>query len=202
MKTAALILVTAVIAVCAVLLVFFEKRKTSVHGLVLMAVMTAMSVAGRLIFAPFPGFKPVTAIVVLTGMYLGCEAGFFCGTLTALVSNFYFGQGPWTPFQMLVWGLIGVLAGLWSGQLRRDKLVLMIYAVASGIAFSLIMDIYTTVWTVGGWSWSFYLIAIGSAAPYTMIYAVSNVVFLLALAKPVGRKVERVVKKYGVGEER
>lgn len=196
MKTIAFILVTAVTAVCFLLFIIYEKKKTGVHSLVLMAVMTAMSVAGRIIFAPFPGFKPVTAIIVLAGMYLGSEAGFFCGALTALVSNFYFGQGPWTPFQMLVWGLIGILAGTLSAPLKRDRLILMIYGVAAGVLFSLIMDIYTTVWTVGGWSWSFYFIAIASAAPYTVIYAVSNVVFLLALAKPLGKKLERVVEKY------
>lgn len=196
MKTIAFILVTAVTAVCFLLFIIYEKKKTGVHSLVLMAVMTAMSVAGRIIFAPFPGFKPVTAIIVLAGMYLGSEAGFFCGALTALVSNFYFGQGPWTPFQMLVWGLIGILAGTLSAPLKRDRLILMIYGVAAGVLFSLIMDIYTTVWTVGGWSWSFYFISIASAAPYTVIYAVSNVVFLLALAKPLGKKLERVVRKY------
>lgn len=196
MKTIAFILVTAVTAVCFLLFIIYEKKKTGVHSLVLMAVMTAMSVAGRIIFAPFPGFKPVTAIIVLAGMYLGSQAGFFCGALTALVSNFYFGQGPWTPFQMLVWGLIGILAGALSAPLKRDRLILMIYGVAAGVLFSLIMDIYTTVWTVGGWSWSFYFIAVASAAPYTVIYAVSNVVFLLALAKPLGKKLERVVTKY------
>lgn len=197
MKTIAFVLVTAVTAVCFLLFIIYEKKKTSVHRLVLMAVMTAMSVAGRIVFAPFPGFKPVTAVIVLAGMYLGSEAGFFCGALTALVSNFYFGQGPWTPFQMLVWGLIGILAGAFSAPLKRDRLILMIYGVAAGVLFSLIMDIYTTVWTVGAWSWSFYFIAIGSAAPYTVIYAVSNVVFLLALSKPLGKKLERVAEKYG-----
>ncbi len=200
MKTIALILVTAATALCCMFFVIYEKKKTSVHRLVLMAVMAAMSVAGRIIFAPFPGFKPVTAIIVLAGMHLGCEAGFFCGALTALVSNFYFGQGPWTPFQMLVWGIIGIIAGALSAPLKRDKLVLMIYGIAAGILFSLIMDIYTTVWAVGGWSWAFYFTAVASAAPYTVIYAVSNVLFLLALSKPLGGKLERVVKKYAEGE--
>lgn len=199
MKTIALITVMAALAVCGALLVIFEKKKTEVRKLVLIAVMTAMSVAGRMIFAPFPGFKPVTAMIVLTGMYLGCDAGFFCGALTALVSNFYFGQGPWTPFQMLSWGAVGALAGVLSDPLRRDRLVLMIYAVAAGAIFSLFMDVYTTVWTIGAWSWRFYLVALGSSAPYTAIYAVSNVIFLLALSKPVGDKLGRVVSKYSIG---
>lgn len=196
MRTTAFVMAAAAVAVCGVLLVIYERKKTSVYGLVLTAVLTAMSVAGRLIFAPFPGFKPVTAIVVLTGMYLGCQSGFFCGALTALVSNFYFGQGPWTPFQMLIWGVIGILAGALSDFLKRDRLALTVYGVAAGVLFSLVMDIYTTLWARGGWSWSFYLVAVGSAAPYTVVYAVSNVVFLLALSKPVGKKLERVMSRY------
>lgn len=201
MKTVAFVLVTVAITVCCLFFVIYEKKKTSAHRLVLTAIMTAMSVAGRIIFAPFPGFKPVTAIIVLAGMYLGCEAGFFCGALTALVSNFYFGQGPWTPFQMLVWGVIGILAGALSDSLKRDKLVLIICGIAAGVLFSLIMDIYTTVWATGGWSWAFYLTAVASAAPYTVIYAVSNVIFLLALSKPLGGKLERVVMKYAEGNK-
>ncbi len=199
MRTTAFVMAAAAVAVCGVLLVIYERKKTSVYGLVLTAVLTAMSVAGRLIFAPFPGFKPVTAIVVLTGMYLGCQSGFFCGALTALVSNFYFRQGPWTPFQMLIWGVIGILAGALSDFLKKDRLALTVYGVAAGVLFSLVMDIYTTLWARGGWSWSFYLVAVGSAAPYTVVYAVSNVVFLLALSKPVGKKLERVMSRYPEG---
>lgn len=88
----------------------------------LIAVMTAMSVAGRFVFAALPGFKPVTAVVVLCGMYLGADAGFICGALSALISNCYFGQGPWTPFQMLVWGIIGLVAGLSGKQLQKAGL--------------------------------------------------------------------------------
>lgn len=198
MKTTALIIVWFVILICAILLIIMEKKKIDVRKVVLIAVMTAMSVAGRFIFAPLPGFKPVTAIVVICGMYLGMDAGFYCGALTALISNFYFGQGPWTPFQMLAWGIIGALAGLMSKLLQSEKLALMAYAIAAGAVFSFLMDIYTVIWATGGWSWAYYGIAIASAVPYTVIYAVSNVVFLLVLAGPVGRKLDRIVKKYEI----
>ena len=75
----------------------FERKKTGTRRLILVAVMTALSVTGRFI----PLFKPVTALTILTAMYLGGEAGFLTGALSAVISNFYFGQGPWTPFQML-----------------------------------------------------------------------------------------------------
>lgn len=201
MKTMALIVVCAVIAACASGFVIMEHRKMDVRKIALIAVMTAMSVAGRFVFAALPGFKPVTAVVVLCGMYLGADAGFICGALSALISNCYFGQGPWTPFQMLVWGIIGLVAGLSGKQLQKSRIALMIYAIAAGIAFSFLMDIYTVIWAVGGWSWAYYAAAIVSAVPYTVIYAVSNVIFLAVLSQAVGKKLARVVNKYHIVED-
>lgn len=201
MKTMALIVVCVVIAACVAGFVIMEHRKMDVRKIALIAVMTAMSVAGRFVFAALPGFKPVTAVVVLCGMYLGADAGFICGALSALISNCYFGQGPWTPFQMLVWGIIGLVAGLSGKQLQKSRIALMIYAVAAGIAFSFLMDIYTVIWAVGGWSWAYYAAAIVSAVPYTVIYAVSNVIFLAVLSQAVGKKLARVVNKYHIVED-
>ena len=201
MKTMALIVVCVVIAACASGFVIMEHRKMDVRKIALIAVMTALSVAGRFVFAALPGFKPVTAVVVLCGMYLGADAGFICGALAALISNCYFGQGPWTPFQMLVWGIIGLVAGLSGKQLQKSRIALMIYAVAAGIAFSFLMDIYTVIWAVGGWSWAYYAAAIVSAVPYTVIYAVSNVIFLAVLSQAVGKKLARVVNKYHIVED-
>ena len=111
----------------------FERKVTGTRRMVLVAVMTAISVLGR--FIPF--FKPITALTVITAMYLGGEAGFLVGSLSALLSNFYFGQGPWTAFQMLAWGLIGYVAGLIAESLKRNRALLLAYGVLSGIAFHL-----------------------------------------------------------------
>lgn len=195
MKTTALIIAIVVIALCFVITIVIEKKDTDVRKLSLIAVMTAMSVAGRFIFAAFPGFKPVTAIVIITGMCLGIQAGFLCGSLTALVSNFYFGQGPWTPFQMLVWGIIGILAALFANVLTKNKLVLGAFGVLSGVIFSLLMDIYTVIWAYGGFSIAAYGLAVSSALYFTVEYAVSNVIFLLCLAGPVSRKLDRARRR-------
>ena len=84
---------------CLPFFVAFEKGRRTGRELVVIAVMSAISIVGRIIFAPIPGFKPVSAIVIITGMALGAEAGFITGSMTALASNVFFGQGPWTPFQ-------------------------------------------------------------------------------------------------------
>ena len=175
----------------------FERRKTGTRRMILVAVMTALSVVGRFVFMAIPGFKPITALVVITAMYLGGEAGFLTGALSALISNFYFGQGPWTPFQMLSWGLLGLLAGFLARPLKHSRILLSLYGVFAGVAYSFIMDVWTVLWYNGGFNAALYAAALGTALPYTIAYAVSNVIFLNLLARPFGEKLERVRIKYG-----
>lgn len=98
-------------------------KKPQARDLVPIAVMAALGVVGRTVFAviPLPNFKPVSAIVIMTGMVFGPETGFLTGALTGFVSNFIFGQGPWTPWQMFSWGMIGFAAGLleYAGFFRK-----------------------------------------------------------------------------------
>lgn len=176
----------------------FERHDSDTKKAVLIAVSVAVSVVGRIIFAPLPGFKPVTAVVVLVAMYFGKEAGFITGAMSAVISNFYFGQGPWTPFQMFGWGFVGLLAGALAEPLKKNRLCLMVYAVFSGVLYSCLMDVWTVLWADGYFNISRYLAAIVSAAYFTAVYAVSNVVFLLLLAKPTGKIFGRIKKKYGI----
>ena len=90
----------------------FEGRKPMARELVVIAVMVAIAVVGRAAFFMVPQFKPVVAIVIIAGAALGAESGFAVGALSGFVSNFIFGQGPWTPWQMFAFGIIGFLAGL------------------------------------------------------------------------------------------
>lgn len=179
-------------------LISFERKENSETKLVLVAVMTALSVVGRMIFAAIPGFKPVTALVVITAVYFGRQAGFVTGSLSALLSNFYFGQGAWTPFQMLSWGIIGWVAGVFAPKIKKSKVVLSVFGFFSGIAYSLMMDVWTTVWADGTFNLTRYFSLIVSALPYTAMYAVSNIIFLLLLEKPIGKKLERINDKYGL----
>lgn len=111
----------AAVLACVPFFLHFERKTGSTQTLILVAAMVALSVVGRILFTPLPGFKPVTALVVITGMYFGGEAGFMTGALSAVISNFWFGQGPWTPFQMVSWGLIGFIAGLLASPLRQQQ---------------------------------------------------------------------------------
>lgn len=108
-------------------LLVFDKKKPQARELVPIAVMAAIAVVGRTVFEiiPLPNFKPCSAIIIITAVAFGPEAGFLTGALTAFVSNFIFGQGPWTPWQMFTWGLVGFLAGIlqnagvFKGRSRR-----------------------------------------------------------------------------------
>lgn len=171
----------------------FEKKKTGSRRIVAVCVMVALSVVGRFI----PLVKPVAALTAITGMYLGGEAGFLCGALSALISNFYFGHGPWTPFQMLAWGLIGLFAGFFGKALIKHRAALYAYGAVAGVFFSLMMDVWTVLWT-GAFDTSLYVSAIIAAVPHTVIYAVSNVLFLMICAKPLGEKLARLKIRYGV----
>lgn len=179
----------------------FEHKTPGNFEIVLIAVMTALSVTGRVVFAMLPGFKPVTAITAITGIYFGPQAGFLTGALSALLSNIMFGQGPWTPFQMFAWGFMGFAGGILHKLLTEGKyrkIAMVCYGVFAGVGYSLIMDIWSVLSFDGTWSWPRYWGSVITAIPFTITYAVSNVVFLMLLVKPIGERLKRVKKKYGM----
>lgn len=180
----------------------FERRSIPAAEMVLVAVLVALAVAGRYLFGFLPGIKPVAAIVILAGMYLGAEDGFMVGAMTALFSNFIFGQGMWTPFQMLAWGVVGLLAGVLARSLKKHVWLLAVYGVFAGALFSVIMDVWTVLWlsqqSEQGFSLARFAAVALSSLPTMVTYMVSNVVFLLLLAYPVGRILTRAMQKYGL----
>lgn len=186
-----LVSLLAALLACTAFALSFERRELSSRYAVVAAVMTALTVSGRFIFAPLPGFSPAAAMVMLSGIYLSPEGGFLTGALSVLISNMYFGHGAWTPFQMLAWGLIGFTAGLFSSPLKKNRLLLLISGAAAGAVYSLVMDIWTVTWYSGSLDISLYKAAVLSALPFTAVYALSNVVFLLIFGKSFGRKLSR-----------
>ncbi len=189
-------------AVCALTLILFicgfEKRKTGTRRLVLTAAFIALASIGRIICSPLPGVNPITAVTVLAAVYLGGEAGFMIGAFSALISNVAASQGTWTPFQMLAWGLIGMVAGLLGRLLEGHKIRLCIYTLTAGVAYSLIMDIFTVIWEMNEFIFSAYRAAVITALPFTAIYALSNVLFTFLLEKTFREKLGRIKMKYEI----
>ena len=190
------LLISLMVTVLALVLFWsgFERKQTGSRRMVVVAILTAMSVVGRFI----PVVKPIAAITILTALYLGGEAGFLVGTLSAIISNFYFGQGPWTPFQMLAWGLVGLIAGFLAEPLKKSRAALIVYGVAAGALFSLVMDVWSVLWYRGYFDPSYYFVAVGTSLPHMVLYAVGNALFLWWLAKPIGDKLQRLHVRYGV----
>lgn len=177
----------------------YERKEANTRIMVLIAVLTAISTVGRVVFYGLPFFKPVAAIVIISGIYLGSEVGFLVGALSAVISNMMFGQGPWTPFQMFAWGLIGFLTGLplISQKCQESKWFSCLIGIVAGLMFSLIMDIWSGL-SFQDFSLLRYQALIIKALPVTLIYMVSNVVFLLVLQHPIGDILERIKIKYGL----
>ncbi len=193
-----LISMLAAVLSCVPFFVRFEKRKIGEREIVMIAVMTALNVASRFVFAPVQHFKPVTAITIITGIHFGSDAGFVTGALTAIISNFQYGQGPWTPFQMAVWGIIGFLSGFLK---NANRIVRVLFAAVSGVLYSLLMDIWTTLSAGDGFSAAKYLTFVASSLPVMLTYVVSNVIFIFLLDKPIGNRLERMKTKYGIFQE-
>lgn len=194
-----LVCTIAAIISCIPFFIRFENKENNSREIVIIAVMIALSIAGRFIFTLIPHFKPVTALVIITGMYFGADAGFITGALTALLSNMQHGQGPWTVFQMAVWGLIGFTAGLLNKKkLLKNKIILIIFSAVSGIIYSLIMDVYTTISIDSTFSFARYLSYVAFSLPVMIEYIISNIVFILILEKPIGKKLARIKTKYGI----
>ncbi|MBO4879098.1 MAG: ECF transporter S component [Clostridia bacterium] len=180
----------------------FEKRRPRARELTLIAVMVALGVASRAAFYMLPQFKPVVAIVIIAGCSLGFEAGFITGALTAFVSNMFFGQGPWTPYQMFALGLVGFLSGILFRSEIKTKLQLFLLcafgAAASVLIYGLIMDTAYVFMAGQKVTWAAILAAYGSGIAFNLILAAATVLFLLVLAKPLLNKLARIKLKHGV----
>jgi energy-coupling factor transport system substrate-specific component len=141
----ALLLVAAALVVAGA--AWLESGPGSSKEIVLVATLAAAAAAGRVLFAAVPNVQPVTVMAVVAGVALGPRAGMAVGGLAGLVSNFYLGQGAYTPWQMLAWGGCGLLGGLAAPLLRR-RVPLALTCFALGFAFDAVMD---------AWEWfSFY----------------------------------------------
>lgn len=175
----------------------YERKSGNIRRMVVISVMVSAAVAGRCIFAAVPGFKPVTAMVIITAVYLGSEAGFVTGSLTALVSDMFFGIGPWTPFQMAAFGMAGLIAGIpFMQKLLRYRPWLLLYGAAAGAAYSAVMDVWTVISIEGMFNAKRYMAAFITSMPFILIYSLSNVIFLTVLIKPIGKKLERMNKRH------
>lgn len=184
----------------------FERRKPQLRELVVIAVLIALGVIGRQTFFMLPQMKPVLAISIIAGASLGPGAGFLVGAMIAFVSNFFFGQGPWTPWQMMALGLAGMFAGLifqkWNRRERKPsrlhKISACVFGLLSGYFYGLVVDLWTLFGYTEKPSLSAYLIVKSTAVWFDTVLAISTFVFLWVLYAPMIKKLNRIKLKYGM----
>ena len=178
----------------------FERRRPQARELVTLGVLCALGVAGRIAFAALPQVKPMAAVVILSGVALGGEAGFLVGAVTALVSNFYFGQGPWTPYQMFALGLLGFFAGLLFYRRRQPpRTVLCLYGFLSVLlVYGGIMNPAAVLMAQSAPTLPMLAAAYAAGLPMDLVHALSTAAFLVFAARPMLSRLERVKQKYGL----
>ena len=200
----------------------FESCRPEARELVTIAVMCAIAVASRIVFIMLPGFKPVVAIIMITGMAFGPSAGFLTGAMGAFVSNFVFGQGPWTPWQMFAFGIAGFIFGLLSGKgpvkaeaglpsgfsggrslkkiLQRLPVSLFGFLVIVVIVGPILdtCTLFTMTTAVSGASAATVYLA---GLPVNLIHGAAVFVTLFFLTVPIMDKLDRTKIKYGMMEK-
>ena len=172
---------------------WLESGPGASKEIVLVATLAAVAAAGRVLFAAIPGVQPVTVIVVATGTAIGVRAGFAMGAIAMLSSNFFLGQGPWTPWQMLLWGACGV-AGAALAPLLRHRIPFAAVCFVLGFVVSALMDVQ--LW-VSYWphTWGALTVVVSDGVWFDAAHAVGNVVIALAIGPELRRLLERYARR-------
>lgn len=182
-------------------LLVFEDREPQARELIIIAVLSAIAVAGRAAFFMVQQFKPVVAIVIISGLAFGPESGFLVGAVSGFASNFFAGQGPWTPWQMFSFGIIGFLAGILYEKklLTSKKLPLSIFGgLATFFIYGGIMDLASLFMFTKEISWPKLLAMYASGFWFNIIHASASFIFLYFISQPMLEKLNRIKVKYGL----
>lgn len=179
----------------------FEGKKPRAREITVTAVMIAIGVIGRAAFFMLPQFKPMTAVVIISGIALGGETGFVVGAMSALVSNMLVGQGPWTPWQMFALGIIGFLSGIIFNDknFERKKLIVGIYGFfAAFVIYGFILDTSSVTMTVYSMNFQTALSVYLAGIPFNLIHGAATFIFLMIIGNSMIRKLSRIKKKFGI----
>lgn len=180
----------------------FEGRRPQARELVIIAVMCAISIASRTAI-PIPNFKPTFAIIMLSGIAFGPETGFMVGAITAFGSNFFVGQGAYTPWQMMGYGAGGLLAGFLYQKkwLSRKPLVLAVFGfLVTMLWVGPLLDLSTIFLSLTHFSWTSVLSIFTSGFFVNLSQGVCTILTMLLFSKPLLEKLDRIKVKYGMME--
>jgi len=194
----------SVLIIFEVMLAFFamfEGRKPEARELVTVSVLCALAVAGRAAFYMLPQFKATLAVVIIAGVCFGGETGFLVGAAAAFVSNFFFGQGAWTPWQMFASGLVGLISGLVfaNGKIPATRVVLSVFgAVMAVVVHGIILNASSVFLWQPEPTFEMLIASCISGIPFDLIYGASTAMFLWFISEPMIEKLERLKTKYEI----
>lgn len=192
-----LIILETLIPFCMV----FESGKPRARELVVISVMCALAVSGRAVFFMLPQVKPIIALVIISGVCFGGETGFLVGAVSGFISNFFFGHGPWTPWQMFAFGIIGFFSGLLfkNNLIKAYKFTLSLFGfVATLVIYGGIMNPASIIMMQTRITKEMLISSYAVGLPLDLIHSFSTFLFLWFLAEPMIRKINRIKIKYGL----
>ena len=181
----------------------FEGRKPQARELVVIAVMCAIAIAAR-VAIPIPNFKAIFAVIMLSGIAFGPEAGFMVGAISAFASNFFYGQGPYTPWQMMAYGAGGMLAGFCfaKGRLPRKPWVMAIFGFFAVVLWvGPLLDTSSVFLMLSDINWNSLLLTYGAGLSVNISQAACTVLIMLLFGRPLLDKLDRIKVKYGMMED-
>ena len=182
-------------------LLCFESRKPKAREIIVISVLCAIAVAGRTVFFMTPHFKPTVAILIISGLCFGAETGFLVGAVTGFVSNFFFGQGPWTPWQMFALGIIGFLAGLLfkKNEIKNNKIFLSVFGfLIALVIYGGILNPASIIMWQNNITWEMIVASYLAGLPLDLVHAFATAIFLWFISEPMMEKLERIKMKYGL----
>ena len=171
--------IITILVILAIIAFFFEFEAAAVSSkeIALVAMLGTISAVLRVPFAAIPSVQPCTYLIICSGYVFGPVAGFMVGALTALVSNFFLGQGPWTPYQMFSWGLVGVTS-VYLRRFNLNKKLLIVFGVIWGYVFGWIMNIWFWASFVYPLTPRTFIVAQLASVWFDTFHAVGNAIFL------------------------
>jgi len=197
----AYLFVSFLIIACMMLPFFtrFEVKQIQGREIVILAMLAAIAAVSRVPFAGLPSVQPTSFVIIMTGVVFGAESGFIVGAVAAIASNIFLGQGPWTPWQMYAWGMMGLSAGLlrhsWFLTSTWGKSV---FGFVWGYLFGWFMNLWIVVSNIENLTWEWFLTLYASSIYFDLAHGLANVFFLILFSNSWIKIMNRLQRKYGL----
>ena len=199
----------SLIATCFLIFIFhkiFHIEKKSAREIMMLVVLVALTVLGNLVSVQVLPFQFGTAMVILTAVGFGPEAGFIVGSMARLLVNFVQGQGPWTPWEMMGWGILAILTGVFFA--KREKNTLKNDIILAGWTFLSVFLLYGTLMNLFTFLFAvryahndsikdIFISTYSAGIPYDLLHAGRAAIAVFLLSNPVLKRIERIKVKYG-----